>query len=184
MSTIHETTLVPTKLELLAGWLPSRPWYGGAGAPELVKGGGFRLDDPAGEVGVELMVVVDVRGPETASYFVPMTYRSAPLPGADDALIGTMEHGVLGTRYAYDAPHDPVFRELLLALVHGKAVPQAQSESDTEDTTVRVTPVPDAVGADVVRVLSPTEASPAAGDVSVLYTLAGEAVRAVVARAI
>ncbi|TQS41109.1 maltokinase N-terminal cap-like domain-containing protein [Cryptosporangium phraense] len=184
MATVHDTTLVPSKLELLAVWIPRQPWYGGAGDPELRKAGGFRLDDPAGEVGIELMVVVDVRGPETGSYLVPMTYRSEPLPGADGALIGTMEHGVLGKRYAYDAPHDPVFRECLLALVHGKAVPQAQSRSDTVDTSVRVVAVPDAVGADIVRVLTPTGAAPAAGEVSVPYTLADEPVRAVVARAI
>ena len=37
-----------------------------------------------------------------------MTYRSGPLDGADDALIGTSEHGVLGTRWIYDAAYDPV----------------------------------------------------------------------------
>jgi hypothetical protein len=48
MSLIHHTTLKPTKLELLAEWLPTRPWYrGGAGQPSLTKVGGFRLDDPA-----------------------------------------------------------------------------------------------------------------------------------------
>ena len=54
MSIIHRTTLTPTKMELLSGWLPARPWYVGmAGAADPVKAGGFRLDDPAGEVGIE-----------------------------------------------------------------------------------------------------------------------------------
>ncbi|MEV6594655.1 hypothetical protein AB0N36_43065 [Streptomyces acidicola] len=48
MAVIHCTTLKPTKLELLTSWLPSRPWYGGAGAPEPARAGGFRLDDPDG----------------------------------------------------------------------------------------------------------------------------------------
>jgi hypothetical protein len=49
---IHNTTMVPTKLELLTAWLPRQPWYLGAGRPELARAGGFRLDDPAGEVGI------------------------------------------------------------------------------------------------------------------------------------
>ncbi|CAM5708775.1 hypothetical protein SFUMM280S_01006 [Streptomyces fumanus] len=54
MAVIHRTYVKPTKLELLTSWLPSRPWYrGGAGEPELTKAGGFRLDDPEGEVGIE-----------------------------------------------------------------------------------------------------------------------------------
>ncbi|HEY1703136.1 MAG TPA: hypothetical protein VGG75_25830 [Trebonia sp.] len=44
MAIIYRTTLTPTKLELLTLWLPSRPWYQGQ-APDLVKAGGFRLDD-------------------------------------------------------------------------------------------------------------------------------------------
>jgi hypothetical protein len=38
-----------------------------------------------------------------------MTYRAAPLDGAQDWLIGTAEHSVLGTRWVYDAVGDPVF---------------------------------------------------------------------------
>ena len=60
MAVIHQTTMVPSKLELLTGWLPRQAWYAGeAGGPSLAKVGGFRLDDPAGEVGIELMVVRD-----------------------------------------------------------------------------------------------------------------------------
>ncbi|MFJ5264312.1 1,4-alpha-glucan branching protein [Streptomyces sp. NPDC088387] len=134
MALIHRTTVTPTKLELLAAWLPTRPWYeGGAGAPELAKAGGFRLDDPEGEVGIEFMVVADDSGPRPAAYLVPLTYRSAPLPGAGHALVGTMEHGVLGKRWAYDGCHDPVLVAQLLALVEGRVQAQAQSLSDTPD---------------------------------------------------
>ena len=56
MAIIHRTTMAPTKLELLTSWLPGRPWYaGGAALPRLTKAGGFRLDDPDGEVGLEFM---------------------------------------------------------------------------------------------------------------------------------
>ena len=137
MAIIHNTTLKPTKLELLTAWLPTRPWYqGSAAAPELVKAGGFRLDDPRGEVGIEFMVAVDTSGPEAVAYHVPLTYRGAPLPGAEHALVGTMEHGVLGPRWAYDGCHDPVLLDGLLALVEGRAQAQAQSVTDTPDHEV------------------------------------------------
>ncbi|MFJ6391407.1 1,4-alpha-glucan branching protein [Streptomyces sp. NPDC091972] len=136
MSIIHRTTLKPTKLELLTTWLPSRPWYTGTGAPELTRAGGFRLDDPEGEVGIEFLVAVDSSGPEPVTYLAPLTYRAAPLPGAEHALVGTMEHGVLGPRWAYDGIHDPVLRSTLLALFEGRVQAQAQSLSDTPDHEV------------------------------------------------
>jgi maltokinase-like protein len=43
------------------------------------------------------MVVTDGPGSGAAAYQVPMTYRAQALPGADGNLIGTAEHGVLGT---------------------------------------------------------------------------------------
>ncbi|WKU43300.1 1,4-alpha-glucan branching protein [Streptomyces sp. VNUA116] len=131
MAVIHHTTLKPTKLELLTSWLPSRPWYrGGAGEPQLAKAGGFRLDDPEGEVGMEFVVVADTGGAGPAAYLVPLTYRGAPLDGADHALVGTMEHGVLGRRWVYDGCHDPVLVAQLLALVEGRAQAQDQDVSD------------------------------------------------------
>ncbi|GAA3201498.1 maltokinase N-terminal cap-like domain-containing protein [Actinocorallia longicatena] len=137
MAVIHRTVLTPTKLELLTAWLPSRPWYrGGPGGPELAKAGGFRLDDPEGEVGIEFMVVTDTSTPDPVTYLVPMTYRGAPLPGAGHALIGTMDHGVLGSRWAYDGCHDPVLITQLQSLIEGRAHPQAQSITDTPDPDV------------------------------------------------
>lgn len=137
MAVIHNTELRPTKLELLTSWLPSRPWYsGGAGAPELAKAGGFRLDDPEGEVGIEFMMVTDTSGTQPTAYLVPLTYRGAPLDGAQHALIGTMEHGVLGRRWAYDGCHDPVLVAQLLALIEGRVQAQSQSASDTPDREV------------------------------------------------
>ncbi|MFB7824139.1 maltokinase N-terminal cap-like domain-containing protein [Streptomyces hydrogenans] len=143
MAQIHRTTMTPTKLELIADWLPTRAWYtGGAAGPRLVRAGGFRLDDPEGEVGVEFMVVADGEGPEAVAYLVPMTYRGKPLDGAEHALIGTSEHGVLGTRWIYDGAHDPVLVRELAALLDGRAVPQRQSVSDAVDETVLVAAVP------------------------------------------
>jgi hypothetical protein len=125
--------MAPTKVELVTAWLPGRPWYQGTDAPRLERVGGFRLDDPAGEVGIEFAVLEDADG---TVYHQPMTYRGAPLEGAEEALIGTSEHGVLGTRWVYDATRDPVAVEQIVALLRGRAVPQAQSVSDTPDPSV------------------------------------------------
>lgn len=146
MAIIYRTTLTPTKMELLSRWLPTRPWYlGSAGAAEPEKAGGFRLDDPDGEVGIEFMVATDRAGEQPVTYHVPLTYRPGPLEGADDALIGTTEHGVLGKRWVYDGTHDPVLVRQLLALIQGSAAPQAQSENDTPDPTVRSRPATSAL---------------------------------------
>jgi hypothetical protein len=137
MSIIHRTTLVPTKLELLTSWLPGRPWYlGEAAVPELAKAGGFRLDDPDGEVGLEFMAATDDSGDVPVTYHVPLSYRAAPLPGGDSALIGTAEHGVLGKRWVYDGTRDPVFVTQMFALLLGEAEPQAQSINNTPDPSV------------------------------------------------
>ncbi|WP_329494281.1 maltokinase N-terminal cap-like domain-containing protein [Kitasatospora herbaricolor] len=137
MAVIHRTSLKPGKLELLTSWLPSRPWYpGGAGGPDLAKAGGFRLDDPQGEVGIEFMVISDTSGAHPATYLVPLTYRGAPLDGAEHALVGTMEHGVLGRRWAYDGCHDPVLVGRLTALIEGRVQAQDQNTSDVPDPEV------------------------------------------------
>src|SRR5215469_3509953 len=137
MAVVHNTTLTPSKMELLAAWLPAQPWYRGTERQaEPAKAGGFRLDDPEGEVGIEFMVVNDGSGDHAHTYLVPLSYRGAPLDGADDALIGTTEHGVLGKRWIYDGVHDPVLAGQLIALIQGAAEPQAQGISDTPDRTV------------------------------------------------
>jgi maltokinase-like protein len=142
MAIIHSTTMSPTKLELLASWLPAQPWYLDQGRePDLARAGGFRLDDPHGEVGIEFMVVSDGPGERVVTYLVPMTYRASALASADGALIGTAEHGVLGRRWIYDGVHDPVLVAQLVALIQGDAEPQAQSMSNTPDPTVTSEPV-------------------------------------------
>ncbi|MFE5594350.1 1,4-alpha-glucan branching protein [Streptomyces sp. NPDC056549] len=153
MAVIHHTTMQPTKLELLTTWLPSRTWYaGGADGPCPAKAGGFRLDDPAGEVGIEFMAVTDGAGPDAPAYLIPMTYRGEPLEGAEDALIGTSEHGVLGTRWIYDGTHDPVLVAQLYALLAGHAQAQEQSTDDTPDLTVAASLAPAGTAAELVRV--------------------------------
>lgn len=120
MAIIHRATLTPSKMELLERWLPGRSWFPDTGsAPE--KAGHFRFDDPEGEVGLET-ILVHSRG---AVFQVPLSYRGAPLPGADDHLVGTMEHSVLGSRWVYDACADPAYVRALAGAILA-ATPQAQ----------------------------------------------------------
>ena len=169
MATIHDTTLVPSKLDLLADWLPRQSWYVGGPAPSLTRVGGFRLDDPAGEVGIQCLVVADRAGDRETTYFVPLSYRGAPLAGAEEGLVGTSEHGVLGTRWFYDGARDPVAVAQLLALVAGDAEAQHQDVSDAPDPSVGRTWSGGARGGpfslDVVRVLRPGAATNGLGSI-------------------
>ncbi|WP_296601428.1 hypothetical protein [Nocardioides sp.] len=112
MALLHHATLTPTKKELLDAWLPSRDWA--AGLPELTVVGGYRIDDPDGEVGMEGIVLSRADG---GFVHVPLTYRATPLDGAETHLVGTTEHSVLGTRWVYDAEGDPVWQATVTATV-------------------------------------------------------------------
>jgi hypothetical protein len=106
-------TLTPGFRQFVPGWVARQPWYAGDGMPWLRPAGFFRFEDPDGEVGIETHVLTD----GNAVYQIPMTYRGAPLPGAEAALISVSEHSVLGTRWIYDAAADPVWRAALLRLI-------------------------------------------------------------------
>lgn len=95
-------TLTPSKMDLLAQWLPSQPWFDGD-PTTLTRAASFRLVDPDGEVGIDCMVVTT----GGHYYFVPVTWRAEPLDSAE--LVGALHHSELGLRYCYDAPSDPVF---------------------------------------------------------------------------
>ncbi len=114
MAKIHPgATLTPHFRDFLPVWVARQPWYEGVDVPGLVPVGFFRFEDPAGAVGIETHLVSD----GVRLYQVPMTYRDAPLDGAEGSLIATAEHSVLGTRWIYDGAADPVWAERLLHLV-------------------------------------------------------------------
>ncbi|MGL5815979.1 MAG: maltokinase N-terminal cap-like domain-containing protein [Phycicoccus sp.] len=137
----HDATLVPGKLELLEAWMGEQRWYAGKGRrPRLRRVGRWRLDDPDGEVGVETLVVADESGPAPVVYQVPLTYRGEPLHSAGRALVGVAEHSVLGRRWVYDAPHDPVYAGQLLELVQGRVRARSGSRSHADDQSVSGVP--------------------------------------------
>lgn len=103
MAIFHRATTTPTKAELIAEWAPTQPWGPGADPIEVI--GSYRFDDPEGRVGMETHLLTAAG----TLLQVPLTYRDAPLDGADEALITEMHHSVLGTRWVYDGLRDPRF---------------------------------------------------------------------------
>jgi Maltokinase N-terminal cap domain len=178
LAVIHQTTLVPSKLTLLTDWLPRQDWWvRELSGPSLARVGGFRLDDPAGEVGIEFMVARNDAAREVTAFLVPMTYRGSALAGADEHLIGTAQHGVLGTRWIYDGTKDPVLLAQLAELIQGRVQAQAQSQSNTPDATVHAVPAAAAPGQSLsisfARRLSPAANDaglPGVGEVTGLWT--------------
>jgi len=112
MALVYDATLTPSKQDLVVAWLPSRPWA--ADIEVTAKVGEYRFDDPAGEVGVETILFSAADGRLVQ---VPLTYRGAPLPGAEAFLVGTSEHSVLGPRWVYDGCGDPVWAATLAAAI-------------------------------------------------------------------
>lgn len=132
MALIYNTVLNPSKLELLGAWLPTQLWFEGD-ISALDHIGSYRFDDPDGEVGMEGFLVT---AGDDAVYHVPLSYRAAPLEGAEAHLIGTSEHGVLGTRYFYNAMGDPVYRHVLAATIAHGGTEAAEEVVQSDGATV------------------------------------------------
>src|SRR5687767_1046232 len=114
MALLHRAEIRPTKLELLAAWLPGRSWYEGPAPGDVTRVSAYRFDDPAGDVGIETLLV---RAGDGLLLQVPLTYRGAPLDGHDRWLVGTMEHSVLGRCWVYDGCGDPVYAAVLAEII-------------------------------------------------------------------
>ena len=130
MALIYDAELRPGKMELISGWLPGTVWFPANEPVPVRKLGSFRFDDPEGAVGIETLIVS--AGPHTVQ--VPLTYRDAPLDGAERFLITEMEHSVLGRRWVYDAAGDPVYAAALEAALFSR---QGQAPQYTERNGVR-----------------------------------------------
>lgn len=121
MALLHRATLTPSKIDLLTAHLDRGP---------LTAIGAYRFDDPAGEVGLEAHIVQDTSG---TLLHLPLTYRSEPLPGAEEWGVGTMDHSALGKRWVYNGCADPVFAgELLRAILTGGTQVEAYFEEHGE----------------------------------------------------
>lgn len=118
MAIIYQAELSPSKSEILRDFLAGRSW-GAGGELELL--GAYRFDDPDGEVGVECHLV---RVAET-TYHLPLAYHPAPVEGAEEHLLTTMQHSVLGKRYVYDGLGDELTLDCFRRAICGE---QAQAE--------------------------------------------------------
>ncbi|TGN65687.1 hypothetical protein EXE59_18285 [Nocardioides eburneiflavus] len=112
MGIVHRATLTPSKQEIVERWLPSRSWAVGRTIAEKVAE--YRYDDPEGEVGVETILW---RLDDGSVVQTPLTYRAEPLAGAEEHLITTTDHSVLGERWVYDGCGDPVWAATLTAAI-------------------------------------------------------------------
>ncbi len=118
MAFLHaKATISPSKLDLLTSYVASQSALA-AVSGDLSVIGAYRFDDPADEVGIETHLLAT--GHDNVVLQVPMTYRSAPLAGADPWLIGEMAHSELGTRWIYYGAADPVYvAQLARTMVNG-----------------------------------------------------------------
>lgn len=141
MALLYHSEVHPSKLELIAAWAPSQPWFVGDPGADFDNVAAYRFDDPEGRVGIEVILVRAGDGPLTQ---VPLTYRDAPLTGAEAWLIRTMDHSILGTRWAYDGTGDPAFiaAAATAALTGGSQVEQyfeQNGEREVREPNARVT---------------------------------------------
>jgi len=112
MALLYDAVLRPTKTEIISAWTEAQPWFTGDAGTEVTRVASYRFDDPDGEVGIETLLVRAGTGPLLQ---VALTYRGAPLAGAEAWLIGIMSHSVLGDRWIYDAVGDPVYLAAIAA---------------------------------------------------------------------
>ena len=108
MAIFQIATNTPSKSSLISGWLGDQLWGGSAGEPIEVVGS-FHLEDPDGEVGMQVHIVASAG----SLFQIPLTYRAQRAAGMEGAYIGPMEHSVLGTRHVYDGFGDEQFVSVL-----------------------------------------------------------------------
>ncbi len=128
MALLHpDATISPTKAEVVTLWLGTQPWLESA-ADDVRMIGGYRFDDPADEVGLEVLLA---RLGDGTVVQVPLTYRAAALDGGEDFHVCTMSHSALGDRWIHAGAGDPVFVTALVdAIRTGATQAPLQHEED------------------------------------------------------
>lgn len=164
MALVYDAQLNPTKIELISRWLADQQWFSGdAESAEAL--GAYRFDDPAGEVGIETHLVRAGDGP---TYQVPLSYRPAELPGAEDFLLGTLDHSVLGKRWIYDATADPVYADQLARAILGGGTEAAAFTPDGDPIEPTLTVQGSGTAADVAPAAGGSVTSSTTGRVTTI----------------
>lgn len=168
MAILYRAQLRPSKLELIVPWLMEQSWACRSNE-EWRSVASYRFDDPAGEVGMETFILSAGQGEEL---HVPVTYRGAPLERADAALIGTMDHSVLGKRWVYDATGDPVYAQALASTIrNGGNEAEQYVEKDGQRELIAGTAQVRGSGSDSLKVPVPSELNVVtAGSVTTITT--------------
>ncbi|WOC13590.1 maltokinase N-terminal cap-like domain-containing protein [Gordonia sp. MP11Mi] len=154
MAVIHDATLSPSKEELIHDFLDGAGLGRGGRVERLAA---YRFDDPDGQVGIEAHLVAC----DGHVFHVPLTYRGAPLDGAKP--VGTMDHSVLGRRWVYAAPDDPVAVDVFTRALRGR---QEQSALELHRADATVEPLPTTTVLTVVGEARPESALRLTYDVS------------------
>ncbi len=134
-------TFTPALSGLLGDWLPRQRWFPvKSPAFSFEPAGGLNLAGPGdgtGEAGLQvLMLAVNYQTPDgsrTDVVQVPLSIRTAPLAGAEAALIGQISgsglaDGAAGApddRWVYDGVHDPAFISAWLELMRDGGTTEA-----------------------------------------------------------
>lgn len=167
MADIYQAQLNPEKFDVISTWLSQQEWTAGIDvAPEsLTKISSYRFDDPDGQVGIEIHIV----GAGEQVFQVPLTYRGAPLEGADEHLIATMDHSILGKRWVYAGMGDPVFRQRLDHAIATAGISARQYRVDDDGARLEeitdvarawgTGPLPGAEDVEMLHVLTPDSAT-------------------------
>ena len=115
--------------EYLSRWVSKQRWYANKGrVPVLRSIGDWTMPTPELGVRIRTHLALDTTSASVVLYQVPLTERSAPLPGGEHALIASAEVGAGATRFVYDAPHDPAYAHALLRFILGQ---RSSSDGDT-----------------------------------------------------
>ncbi|MET4096491.1 1,4-alpha-glucan branching enzyme [Arthrobacter sp. UYCu712] len=122
-------TLPPALSGLLGSWLPGQRWFPVKSAEfSFEPVGGLRLDAGRADAELEVWLLAvtypTADGNRTDVVQVPLSFRHAPLAGAESALVGETDGDSAGPgsgqRWIYDGVHDPAFVAAWLELMrHG-----------------------------------------------------------------